>query len=289
MAVYERTYRRYDGELTAPRTRWTIVPRYAFHNVFKSRLFAGFFLLCFAVPFVGLILIYLRHNLGALKFLQLPVEELQKFLPINNEFFYRGLWFQGIAAALMVLFVGPALIAPDLRNNGLPLYLSRPFSRTEYLLGKMSVLVVLLSAVTWVPGLLLFLFQAYLEGWSWMTGNLRIAAALFVGSWTWILALSLFALVVSAWVKWKPVARIVLMTLPLFLIGFAGALGGILNAQWPFLLSLWHVIAWIWAGLFGVPTSDTVSPGAAWVSLTVFCLSCLGLLSRRLKAYEVVR
>ena len=51
-------------------------------------------------------------------------------------------------------------MSPDLRNNGLPLYLSRPFSRTEYVLGKMSVLLILLSAITWVPGLLLFLFQA---------------------------------------------------------------------------------------------------------------------------------
>ena len=38
----------------------------------------------------------------------------------------------------------------------MPLYLARPFSRTEYVLGKASTLVILLSLLTWIPGLFLF-------------------------------------------------------------------------------------------------------------------------------------
>ena len=119
--------------------------------------------------------------------------------------------------------MGPALVAPDLRNNGLPLYLSRPFSRTEYVLGKMAVLVVLMSLITWIPGLLLFLFQGYLEGAGWLGANLRIGMAIFVGSWIWILVLSLVALALSAWVKWKPVARLTLLIVFFVLAGFAKA------------------------------------------------------------------
>src|SRR5258707_13066390 len=54
---------------------------------------------------------------------------------------------------------GPPLVSRDLRNNALPLYLCRPFTRTEDVLGKMSVLLILLSAITWIPQLLLFLFH----------------------------------------------------------------------------------------------------------------------------------
>ena len=36
--------------------------------------------------------------------------------------------------------------------------------RAQYVLGKMSVLLILLSLITWVPQLLLFFFQSYLEG-----------------------------------------------------------------------------------------------------------------------------
>jgi ABC-2 type transport system permease protein len=291
MAVYEQTYRRYQGELTSRRTRLAVIPRYAFREVFKSRLFTTFFVLCFAMPFVAMIMIYLHHNLSFLKMFNLPLTELKQFLPIDNAFFHRGIWFQGVASALLVLFVGPALIAPDLRNNGLALYLSRPISRAEYLLGKMSVLLGLLSAITWVPGLLLFLFQSYLEGGAWLASNLRIAMAIFVGSLAWIVTLSLLALTVSAWVKWKPVARISLMAILFVSMGFAGALSNILNSRWPWVISLWHVIASVWAGLFGVgdSTSNIVPLGAAWVALAVLAGACLFLLSQRLKAYEVVR
>ena len=34
MAVYERTYRPYPGELTQQRWRFLVLPRYAFQDVF---------------------------------------------------------------------------------------------------------------------------------------------------------------------------------------------------------------------------------------------------------------
>jgi ABC-type transport system involved in multi-copper enzyme maturation permease subunit len=51
-------------------------------------------------------------------------------------------------AFLLTAFVGPGLISPDLGNNALVLYFCRPFSRTEYVAGKLLVLVKLLSYIT---------------------------------------------------------------------------------------------------------------------------------------------
>ena len=62
-------------------------------------------------------------------------------------------------ALFLAAFIGPGQISPDLANNALSLYLARPFSRVEYVLGKMSVLLILMSVMTWVPGLLLFGLQ----------------------------------------------------------------------------------------------------------------------------------
>lgn len=291
MAVYGRSYRRYTGELTPPKSRFLIIPRYAYETVFQSKLFLIFFVLCFVMPFVGLLLIYLHHNVSALTMLSLPAEELKQFLPIDAEFFWRGIWFQGALSFALVLLLGPALVSPDLRNNGLPLYLSRPFSRSEYVLGKMSVLLILLSAITWIPGLLLFLFQGYLEGAGWIGRNLSIAFAIFAGSWAWILFLSLLALAVSAWVKWKPVARIAIFVLFFVTMGFGNAINEILNTWWGTLLSGWYVIGSIWSNLFGVPDGDGFlpPPAAAWAALVAGCVLCLWLLSRRIRAYEVVR
>src|SRR5205807_10578886 len=54
-------------------------------------------------------------------------------------------------------------------HDALPIFLSRPFSRPEYVLGKCAVIALLLSVVTWVPGLILFSLQAGLAegGWTW--------------------------------------------------------------------------------------------------------------------------
>ena len=74
-------------------------------------------------------------------------------------------------ALFLAAFIGPGQVSPDLANNALSLYLARPFSRVEYVLGKMSVLLMLMSLMTWVPGLLLFALEGYLEGWQWMAGQ----------------------------------------------------------------------------------------------------------------------
>src|SRR6185312_16272638 len=132
MAVYDRNFGIYQGVRTPTWSRFLILPRYAYQEVFQSRLFVTFLGFCCLLPFAGLL--------------------------INAAFFRRGLEFQGFLCFVLALMVGPALISPDLRNNGLPLYLSRPFSRTEYVLGKTAVLALLMSAITWIPGLLLFFF-----------------------------------------------------------------------------------------------------------------------------------
>ena len=151
MAVYEQTYKRYAGPLTPERSRFLIIPRHAYRAVFASKLFTAFFVLCFVPLLVEAILIYLHHNINAIALMRINVKEL---VPIDAFFFETFVNVQGGFAFFVALLVGPPLVSRDLRNNALPLYLCRPFSRTEYVLGKMSVILILLSAMTWVPQLL---------------------------------------------------------------------------------------------------------------------------------------
>jgi ABC-2 type transport system permease protein len=289
MAVYERTYRRYAGPQTTRRRRFLVVPRYALQEVMRSRAFVMFYLLCFLAPFIGLLMIYLRHNLAALKLLNLPLDRLREALPIDAGFFDRGLTLQGFFAFLMAVAVAPALIAPDLRNNGLALYLSRPISRAEYVLGKLAVLALLISTITWVPGLLLYLLQGYLEGGGWLAAQWRVPLGLVIGSLVLIVSLSLLALTVSAWVKWKPVARIVLLILFFVSNGFGRVMELALGTWWSELLNLRALVLTVWAGLFAVELPTAMPVGAAWVALAAGSALCLALLARKVRAYEVVR
>lgn len=291
MAVYEQSYKRYLGGLTAPRWRFLVLSRYAYEG-FKTRIFTVLFILSLLVPFAGLLMIYLHHNITALNFLNLPLEELKANLPIDEAFFSTGLNVQGFFCFLLVLVAGPSLIAPDLRNNGLALLLARPISRAEYVLGKMAVLAVLLSLITWVPGLILFAFQGYLDGAGWLGEHARIAAALFVGSWVWIVLLSLVTLAISAQVKWRPVARIALIMLFFVLTGFGAGINEGLDTWWGMTLSIWAVIQNVWASLFGLAVEDRemqIPLWSAWASIAAFCAVSLAVLARRIRAYEEVR
>src|ERR1044071_2347068 len=210
MAVYEHTYKQYLGKLTPDWSRFLVIPRHAFRDVFKSKLFTAFFAVCFIPLLVEAILIYLHHNVNALAILQVNVREL---IPIDASFFQTFVNVQATFAFFVTLLVGPPLVARDLRNNALPLYLCRPFSRTEYVLGKMSVLLILLSLITWIPQLLLFFLQSYLEGFAWFKANLWMAYAILIGSIVWILLLALLSQTVSALVKWRVVASAALLAI----------------------------------------------------------------------------
>jgi ABC-type transport system involved in multi-copper enzyme maturation permease subunit len=305
MAVLERTYKRYEGRLTPEWSRFLIIPRHAYVDVFRSKLFTAFFALSFLYPLLCSILIYLHHNANILGIKGLNVQQL---LPIDASFFKFYVAFQGITGFFLVMLVGPQQVARDLTNNGLPLYLCRPFSRSEYVIGKMSIVIILLSAITWAPGLLLFLFQGYLEGWSWFAENIWMASAIFLGSLVWILVLALLSQTISAWVKWRVAARAALLGVFFIPTAFAEIINEVFQTRWGHIIDLRALIANVWSGLFGLfvrSTSDIQQYRqngifrevvmsepplwASWFALFLICALCLWLLSRKVKAYEVVK
>jgi len=285
LAVYEHAYRRYAGALTPLAERPRVLVRYTLREIFGSRLLVAYLVLCGLVPLAAAIVIYLHHNLSALKALNLPLDQI---LPIDASFFRAVVRGQCWLAFFLALGIGPGLLSADLRNNALPLYLARPLSRPGYLWGKSGALVMLLSAVTWVPGALLFFLQAALEGPAWAGHNARLLGAIVASSWIWIGIVALATLAVSAWVKWKAVARIVLLALVFVLHGFSGVLKHGLDVRYGDLVSLGQMNAVVRAALFGQAPPDAVPATAAAVGLAVFAGLCL-LALRHLRAYEVVR
>jgi ABC-2 type transport system permease protein len=288
VSVHDQTWRRYTGPLTGERQRFLVLPRYALQEVFQSRLFLLAFGLACLAPLVYAVLIYLHHNLAALGVFGLTAERLREMLPIDKTFFETFVQQQGWAAFVIVLLAGPGLISADLRNNALPLYLARPLTRSGYVAGKLCVLLLLLSALTWVPGLLLFAFQGYLEGAGWLASHLRIGWALVISSWVWILFLSLLTLALSAWVKWKPVVRILLLALLFVLRGWGAALNAALDTRLGELVSVLVLNDVIRKDLFGQP-AESLPVWSAWLVLALMTGGCLLLLQRRVRAYEVVR
>lgn len=292
MAVYERTYRGYSGALTSHRDRFLVIPRYAAADVFASRLITAFFVLCFVPFLIASIRIYLAHNLEAIATFGISAGAIAELLAVDAGVFLRWVVIpESFLAFLLALAVGPALISPDLRNNGMALYLARPVGRWDYVGGKLAVLLALLSAVTWVPALLLFAFQSYLAGASWLGDNVRVAAALVVGFGVWILLLSLVGLAISATVKWKPVARLLFLALPFVLEAFAGMVNLTFRTHWGDVLRTSALQSVLWRSLLGLdPIFDSELPvPVVWGTFAVVAGLCLLILRRKVRAYEVER
>ncbi len=286
MAVYKRNYKPYTGSLTAQWSRFLVIPRYAYQDLFASKFITAFFVACFVPAFIAGLFIYVRYNASAVTKLALPLDDL---LPINNTFFLWLLFCQGLMAFFMTVLAGPGLVSPDLSNNALPLYLCRPFNRVDYVLGKMSVLLILLSAITWAPLLFLYFFNASLAGSDWLWNNLYLAVAIFLGSLIWILLISLISLAISAWVRWKPIAGMLMFGIMFIASVFGNIVYHILDLRWGKWLDLQELIWTVWTWLFNYKDDTSVPVTEAWIFLLLFCAFSLFILNRKIKAYEVVR
>ena len=256
MAVYDRLYRPYSGPTTPEWSRFLVITRYAMKDVFRSKLMVVFFTFCFVFPLIAAGMIYLRHNADLLDVLGAMGAEVGDWVPIDGFFFNIFLRVQGGFAFFLVLFVGPRLISRDLANNGLALYLSRPFSRAEYVAGKVTILIGLTSLVTWIPGLLLVILQFSLEGGEWLSKYPSVPMGVVLGSWMWIVPISFLALAISAWVRWRPLAGFFLLMIYFAGDFFAFIVRQLFRTDWGQLVNIRRLVRIVWAGLLDQTPPD---------------------------------
>lgn len=287
MAVYKRTYKPYSGPLTGVQRRWEVITRYSLATAFSSRISVVIFVLCLVPMLFGAVTIYIANN-EAVR-LAISAGNAGAF-GINNRFFLFFMEMQAWLAFFLTALLGPATIAPDVSNNALPLFLSRPLSKTEYILGKVVVLVGVLSAVTWVPLTILFALQWQLSPAGWFAENWYMLPGIFLGSWLWIAVLSLVGLAVSAWVRWRIVAIGATMAILLVPAGFGGVITGVLRTNWGFLFNIPYLMTLIWTDLLHVPLPlQAVPVPAAWATMLGAAALALVMLTRRIEARQVVR
>ncbi len=286
MAVYKRSYTTYSGPLTSPRSRFLVLPRYSYERLFTSRFLTGFLVACFFFPLGCAGYIYLVNNLSVFTSMGLPAPS---FLKIDASFFRVFMNFQAGLAYILTALIGPTLIAPDLANNALPTYFARPFSRTEYVVGKVSVLFILLSVITWIPGLLLYFLQVSQAGGEWLSANWFILRAILLGFWAWILLLSLLSVALSAWVKWKVVAGALILGVFGIGAGLAQVINTILRTDYGSLVDLSRIMYTIWSDQLNIDAATGIEPFEAWLGFFAVCVVCLVMLERKIRPREIVR
>jgi ABC-2 type transport system permease protein len=286
MAVYKRTYKGYEGGLTAEWSRFMILPRYSYARLFQSKFLLMFLAVCAIYPIGAAGFIYIAHNVSFLKALN---PQMGNLLEVNEKFFVYFCNFQATMAFLLTAIVGPTLVSPDVTNNAMPLYLCRPFTRTEYVLGRMTVVLYLLAWITWIPGLILFGIQADMAGWDWTKTHLWIAGGLFAGLFVWSVVLSLIALAISAWVRWKIAAGGLILAVFFVGAGFGAVINAVMRTKNGSLIDITQMMTTVWAQLLRYDLGNGISATQAWAVLAVVSAFCLWLLSKKVRAFEVVK
>ncbi|HEU4415546.1 MAG TPA: ABC transporter permease subunit [Candidatus Angelobacter sp.] len=295
MAVYKRTYKAYSGPLTPAWSRFTVLSRYGLANLFASRPFTAYTVLCFIPFLIGLAYIYIVHSSTAAAVLGISVGNAMPGT-VNNVWFVGFLGWEVAMGFILAAWGGPGMITKDFANHSVQLYLSRPISRAEYLFGKVSVLGALLSCTTWIPALLLFFIKAELQGHGWLWDNLWMAGAIVIGCLLWIATIALLSMTVAVWVKWRIAATALMLAIVFLLPALGAVVDLILRTQWGNLINLPYVISVIWAHLFRLDSLnrhhggfDAIPLWSAWASLLSICAFCVWMLDRKLRAREVER
>ena len=285
MAVYKRGYRRYSGPLTGRATRFLVLPRYAWRRLYQQRLVLLLTTVSFVWPLLCTGFIYLTNHVELLQGLD---AEFRQFIQVDGRFFSIFMYVQAGFAVFLAALAGPSLIAPDLNNNALPLYFSRPLTRWTYALARLTVLLGMLSIVTWIPGLMLFGLQVGLAGGAWFLANWTLGAGMVAGFLIWLLILSLVAMASSAYVKWRVVAAAVSLAFFFILGGVAELIDEILRVTWGHIIDPAWTVNRIWCALLDVEAPRGPGAGASAVALAVMVLLLALVIERKLRPVEIV-
>ncbi|MGH9414680.1 MAG: hypothetical protein ACRD0Y_13200 [Terriglobales bacterium] len=286
MAVYKQTYRGYDGPCSLSAfQRVAVIHRYARKRVFSSRFLTILFIICLLVPLFQLVAVYLANNFSFLT----QFADLRKVVNVNNDFFATYLGIECGLAFIFIAFATPGLVAPDVTNGGLSLYLARPLSRWEYMLGKFSVLFITLSWLTWIPALIVFTVQMSLAGAAWRSQYGWLAISIVIACWIWIAVISALALAISAWVKWRILAVGALLAVDFLGAGFGAAINATLQTKAGDLVSLNQLFAVTWTGLFRQTPMTSALVASAWIVLAAIAGISLWLIQLKVRGLAVVR
>jgi ABC-2 type transport system permease protein len=285
MAVYRRGYKKYQGPMASQWTRLTVLPRFAWKRLFQQRMVLLLTAAAMIWPFLCALFIYLTNHAELLKG---SSKQFQSFIQVNGNFFLIYMTVQGMFAVILAALVGPGLIAPDLANNALPLYFSRPLSRADYALARLSTLLGMLSIITWIPGLLLFGMQTGMADSDWFYENWRLGLGIVAGFAVWLLLVSMVALASSAYAKIKIVSGAIVLAFFFLLSGASAMVNGVFRVTWGNALSPTWAVSRLWYAMLNVnpPAGPGVAVSASVVAAVILLLAFV--LLRKLRPIEVI-
>jgi len=152
--ILDLSYRNYDGPLEAPAARWWAIAKMTMRLGVKKR---GFWLWAVLSGYWYLVLMAVFYFTEV--FLPTPQQAEQFFARIVwKDQFLNAFSIGQLVYFIIALLIGIGTIANDNRANALLIYLSKPCTKLDYIIGKWLGIFVPLTLVVAGPTLLFYLY-----------------------------------------------------------------------------------------------------------------------------------
>ena len=284
MPIHTQDYRHWEGTLI-PRnhTRWWVIAKAELKILAKRKIVR----LIVAVPpviyiLVHAILIYLLNQFETIDFLKIDAAFFKNFL-------FKMPFLSGFLVALISIFGGAGLIADDLKSNALSLYLSKPISWLDYLIGKFIVIGTLLVCVTLIPGLLLFLEHILLSDSTFFKEHYWAVFSIIIYSVIITVITSLLMLFFSSLTTNSRYATIGFCAVWFGLSVIARILNDVFSISSVSIVSIWANYDRLGTALFGVETNYDIHWIWTMLVLSALAAACVFVLRLRIRAVHIVK
>ena len=278
MPIHDQSYRHYGGGKAMPGRSWTVIAWAGIRTMIRKRAFLG--LLIFSlVPFlVRAVQMWITANYPQAAVLNPTAATFREFLEQQDFFVF-----------VITVYVGAGLIANDRRANALQIYLSKPLMRSEYIVGKLAVLVSFLLMVTFLPAIvLLFLKVAFDGNFTFLKNNVFLIPAITIGSLIQVLLAAFTMLALSSLSKSARYVGILYVGITFFTSAIYAALYGITGSSRVSWISIGANISQVVDVVFRLkPRYATPWEVSLLVIIGLVVLS-ISVLERRVRGVEVV-
>jgi ABC-2 type transport system permease protein len=276
--IHDQGYRRYGGRKEPHGRRWWVIARAGLMERIRERRFLALLLFAWAPFIVRAVQIYVSANFSQATFLAPSAETFAEFLTQQNIFVF-----------FVTIYVGSGLIANDRRANALQIYLSKPLTRVEYIAGKLVTLLIFLTAVTWVPAILLLLVQIMFAGsTAFVRANLFLLPGITLFAALQILLSAFAMLALSSMTKSRRFVSIMYAGVIFFTAAMYQALRAITGSSAWAWISPGDVLDVLAAVIFRSPGPRPIPAAVALLVLAVLIGGSVWILERRVRAVEVV-
>ncbi len=194
MSVFDKSYRRYKGELKGRWFKIWSIATTTFRVQFSGKKIIFLLILC-NIPMIAFTLmlvftaIFFPQGLTEMLFGMFGTLDVAMYTVINFTF-NAGLIFLPI---VFISALNSGTIANDKKHNSLALYMAKPIDRIDYVLGKTISVYMISSFVTLIPWLMFLILFTLLAGstqiqfldtlWVYLsTSGSALVVILFLGS-----------------------------------------------------------------------------------------------------------